>query len=178
MLDIDELDALEETLQKEMPDRWLEVLSRLNRSGELEKLLDLLGMADILKQEQDELNGRLRNGTIVVLGGSEVKEKDLLAIGKGMGLSKDRFEFCLDYYGTKKFNYRKLQWQPNYSLVMVGPMPHSTAGKDNYGSSVSAMENEAGYPPVVRLGKTELKISKTDFREKLEQALNAGTIVA
>lgn len=54
---------------------------------------------------------------------------------------------------------------------MVGPMPHSTESKGDYSSVISAIENEEGYPPVIRMGKNTLKITKSDFREKLENAI-------
>ena len=60
---------------------------------------------------------------------------------------------------------------------MVGPMPHSGSGKGNYSSIISALESEEGYPPVVRLGSNGLKITKSDFKMKLEEAL-AGHLIA
>lgn len=178
MLDWNELDELEKAMKRELPERLTGILSKLNREGRLDELLSLMGMEDILKDPDTDSYKPPKTGTIVVLGGTEVKEKDLAAIGKSLGLGQDRFDFCLDYYETQKYDYKKLQWAPKYSLVMVGPMPHSTAGKDHYSSAVSAMEQMEGYPPVMRLGKNELKITKSDFREKLETALKKEWIIA
>ena len=54
---------------------------------------------------------------------------------------------------------------------MVGPAPHSTHEKGNSGSIISEMESHPDmYPRVIRLGSSGgLKITKSDFREKLEQ---------
>lgn len=179
MLDIDELDELEISVERELsaPNRLMEILSTLNRKGKLDEFLSMIGIENPLNDPDSDIYRPVKNGTIVVLGGTEVKEKDLAAIGKSMGIEKDRFDFCLDYYETQKYDYKKLQWAPKYSLVMVGPMPHSTAGKDHYGSAVAAMEQIEGYPPVIRLGKNELKITKSDFREKLQMALEKEWVI-
>ena len=102
--------------------------------------------------------------------------KPIIDVAKKLGIDKKRFEFYLDYEDAKTFNFRKMQWQPSYSLIMVGPMPHSGAGK-GYGSSIiSTLENEDGYPPVVRLGSNSLKITKSDFKAKLEEMIELQKI--
>ena len=111
-----------------------------------------------------------------MIGQSDVKAEVLLSIAKKLGLDKSRFELHLDYDDAKNFNFRKTQWQPSYSLIMVGPMPHSGFGKGDYSSIISAIESEDGYPPVVRLGSNGLKISKTDFRAKLEEMMEMRKI--
>ena len=73
-----------------------------------------------------------KTGKIVVIGQSDVKPEVLLSIAKQLGLDKKRFELYLEYEDAKKFNFQKIQWQPTYSLLMVGPMPHSGSGKGDY----------------------------------------------
>lgn len=73
-----------------------------------------------------------KKGKIVVIGQSDVKPEVLLSIAKQLGLDKKRFELYLEYEDAKKFNFQKMQWQPTYSLLMVGPMPHSGSGKGDY----------------------------------------------
>ncbi len=169
MLDAEQLLELEEELKVEFNDRMTEVLARLNRSGQLEELLTLLGMSDLLHPRPAFES--YKNGKIVVIGESEVKEKVLLAIGENLGLNKDRFEFCLNYEKAKTYNYKKLQWAPTYSLILVGPMPHSGTGKGRYSSTIDALEREEGFPHVERLGTSSLKITKTCFRSKLQEML-------
>lgn len=82
----------------------------------------------------------------------------------------------LEYEDAKKFNFQKMQWQLTYSLLMVGPMPHSGSGKGDYGSIISALELEDGYPPVVRLESNGLKITKSDFRAKLSEMIETKKI--
>ena len=111
-----------------------------------------------------------------MLGESNVAEAVLLSIAKDLGLDKKRFEFHLGYDEAKMFDGRKMQWNPAYSLILVGPMPHSGTSKGDASSVVTALENTEGYPPVIRLGTNSLKISKSDFRAKLTEAMEKKLI--
>lgn len=174
MLNVEELFELEENIKKELDDHLIAALSRMNRSGQLEEFLRLLGMEHLLQKESGyEV---YKTGKIIVIGQSDVKSDILLSIAKQLGLDKNRFELYLDYEDAKSFNFRKVQWKPTYSLLMVGPMPHSGSGKGDYGSIISALESEDGYPPVVRLGSNGLKITKSDFKSKLEEMIQLRKI--
>ena len=86
-------------------------------------------------------------------------------------INKNRFEFCLDYNEAKTFPYRKMQYSPKYSAVLVGAMPHSVKDKGDFSSMITAMEKQDGYPPVIRMGSNELKITKTGFCNCLKNLL-------
>lgn len=164
MLDIEDLLDLEDALRPALDEQLEEILTRLNRTGKLELFLDLLGMRELLGADFD----RPRDGKIIVIGHSEVPREMLAAVARSMGFSKDRFEFCLDYEDAKTFNFKKTQWSSIYSYILVGPMPHSGVSKGDYSSVISALERDDGYPPIIRLGNSSLKISKASFREGLE----------
>ncbi|WP_306780040.1 hypothetical protein [Agathobacter rectalis] len=133
-----------------------------------------LGMHDYLGTEAE---GKCnRDGKIIVIGQSEVGKDKLAAVAKKMGIAKDRFEFLLDYKDAKTFDFRKTQWSSKYSYILVGPMPHSGVAKGEYSSIISAIESEAGYPPVVKMGTDGLKITKTSFRNTLEYLLTEKNI--
>ncbi len=174
MLDPRELAELEESLKKELDSRWTEILSLLNRSGQLEHFLDLIGLSDLLYPNTGYKP--YPTGKIVVIGGSQAKENVLLAIGQSLGINKGRFEMYLDYDAAKTFNFKKMQYMPIYSLILVGPMPHSGMEKGDFGSIISSIEQQNGYPPVVRLGSAGLKITKSNFRSTLEELLASGKI--
>ena len=55
-------------------------------------------------------------------------------------------------------------------------MPHSGVAKGEYSSIISAIESEAGYPPVVKIGTDGLKITKTSFRYTLKYLLTEKKI--
>lgn len=169
MLGIEQLEELDERLRDELEEHLTEVLIRLNRENRLEELIGILGFPNLL--EPEPMYSCFKNGKIVVLGESHVDEATLLAIAKGLGLEKKRFEFCLGYDDAKTFDGRKMQWNPTYCLVLAGPMPHSGTSKGDASSIISALESTEGYPPVIRLGTNTLKITKTDFREKLIEAM-------
>ena len=175
MLNVEELFELEDNIKEELDDHLTAALSRMNRSGQLEEFLRMLGMEHLLQKEMRyEV---YKSGKIVVIGQSDGKPDALLSIAKQLGLDKNRFELYLDYEDAKAFNFRKMQWQPTYSLLMVGPMPHSGISKGDYGSIIVALEAEEGYPPVVRLGSNGLKITKSDFRAKLTEMIEMKKIM-
>ena len=72
VLAIEELSELEDEIMSALPNRITAILSKLNRSGRLEELLELLGMEDLLEQEQDFYS--YKEGKIVVVGGTDVKK--------------------------------------------------------------------------------------------------------
>ena len=183
MLDVFELSDLEDALKNEVNDHWAPILAKLNRTGELETLLSLLGAEHLLKQ--DTGYHVYNTEKIVVIGESAVKADVLLGvgkslgidIGKSLGIDKNRFVLYLDYEDAKKQALdKKLQWHPEYSVVLFGPTPHSGKAKGDASSVITAIESGEGYPPVVRLGKNELKITKSDFRQKLQELLETGLI--
>ena len=174
MLNVEELFDLEEELKEELVQHLTEILVKLNRTGRLHDLLDLLEMESLLNPNIGYQP--YKAGKIIVIGQSDVKEEALLSIAASLGINKNRFEFYLEYMDAVKFNFHKMQWQPSYSVILVGPMPHSGVSKGNFGSIISALENEEGYPPVVRLGCSGLKITKSDFRTKLQDLIDSRQI--
>lgn len=165
---------------EELIDKITEKISLANRKGELEELLKKWGMYDLVddgSSSSDDYYDTYKDGKIVVIGGSQVKEHDLLGIVKSLGLDKNRFEFCLDYKEIESYQFTKMQWKPNYRLVIVGPMPHSTTGKGESGSTIAEIEKRSnGYPKVIRLGSNDLKITKTNFKKALEEQIAADYI--
>lgn len=166
MLDIEALFELEETLKDELNNHLEEILVKLNRTDKLEDFLRLIGMQELLGL--DDSSETFNDGQIIVIGNSEVDKEKLCAVAKNMGFNRDRFEFYLDYEDAKKFDFKKTQWSTKYSCILVGPMPHSGIAKGDYSSVIVALENEQGYPPVVRMGTNGLKISKSSFRQTLD----------
>ena len=175
MLNTEELINLEDKLRPELEENLTSIISKLNRSGDLDALLELLGLADLLDNNNEFIP--FKNGKIVVVGQSKVKKEELLSVANKLSIDKNRFEFHLEYYDAAKMNFRNYQWNPNYCLIMVGPMPHSVASKGDYSSVIANIEHNEGYPPLIRLGSNELKITKTNFKISLESAINSGYII-
>ena len=144
-----------------------------NRMDTLAELLEELGMQQMMPSSN--VFETPKNGKIVVIGQSEIKEDMMRAIAKKLGIQNE-FEFVLDYYGAEKYPYKKLQYTSTYRLVMFGPVPHSTSGKGDSSSTIAEMESRTDmYPRVVRLcAGNELKITKTGFKKALYQLIDEG----
>lgn len=162
MLNIEELEDIIEKVKDSIEEKII----LANRNENLDELLNNIGLGYLLNKKT--VYETKKNGTIVVIGQSEVKKERLLGIAKGLGLDKNRFEFCLDYNASKTFNYKKLRYSPKYRVVMFGPVPHSTVGKNDSSSVIAEMTNEEGYPRVIPLNDGhELKITKSNFENEL-----------
>ena len=118
-----------------------------NEDGSLEILLSKIGWDDLLQKNNTGFYS-YPTGKIFVLGGSECPENRLLGVAKELGLDKKRFEFCLDYKKAVKYDYRHLQYRPEYPKV-----ERLTA-------------NQA------------LKITKSNFTAKLTELLKGGFLIA
>lgn len=155
---------------EEVIDKITEKVTLANQSGNLNELLIAWGFEPLVSGTTSYETEK--NGKIVVIGASEVKESVLRGIVKSLDLDKDRFEFCLDYDKTKTYQYSKLRYNPDYRLVLFGPVPHSTTGKNDSSSVIAEMKNHEGYPRVEVLSSNNaLKITKTNFRSALRQLL-------
>ena len=156
---------------EELIDAVTEKIYLANRTGELESLLEQWGLLDLITDDapsSDDFYDTYKDGKIVVLGSPQTKENELLGVIKNLGLDKSRFEFCLDYKKIVSYQFSK--------LVIVGAMPHSTAGKGDSSSAIANMENGNGYPKIIRLGSNELKITKTNFKMALQEQQAIGYI--
>ena len=75
MLSIEELLELEDNIKAELDEYLTAALSKLNRSGQLEEFIELLGMEHLLQKESGyEV---YKTGKIVVIGQSDVKFEDI-----------------------------------------------------------------------------------------------------
>ena len=140
----------------------------------LEGYLSEIGMSDLLPSKEESFYETFPDGKIVIIGDSSVKTNDIYGIFKSYGLSKDRVELVLDYNEAEKYQYKKMHYNPNYRLVLFGPVPHSRKGNSGSSSILSEMENEEGYPKVVRLTSShnKLKITKKNLKMALQKEIS------
>lgn len=174
MLDVNEMNTLADNVNALFPERIYGALIRADANGELSELLRLLNMSEL---DQSDYFYSYKEGKIVVIGDSSVKKEHLIAIIKKMELDPDRFEFNLEYDAGKTYNYNKLKYNSNYRLVIFGAMPHKTKGTGNHRTVIEEMKAEDGYPRVEPLwSNNELKMTKTNFKNKLEELIEEGYI--
>lgn len=158
---------------KSLDDEELELLideithriSLANRTGTLEDILRKAGWSDIL-EEQTPFQP-FENGIITIIGESEIKINEMIAIAEKAGIERNRLDFYIGYEKAKTFDYKKFQFQPKYRAVLFGPVPHCSIGKGKNSSVINKMESEEGYPQVIRIkeaGGSRLKITKESLR--------------
>lgn len=175
MLDPIELSEVADCIRETIDKNLEATLSKLNRTGDLDTLLHLLGI--------DYLHGkafgfdRPKDGKIIVIGQSSVGIDILRMVVGKQGFEKSRFEFLLEYEDAKKYDFRKTLYSTAYTAILVGPMGHSGKAKEDYSSIITALEQQDGYPPVYRMGFNELKISKSSFQQALIQLKSDAIIV-
>lgn len=170
-----ELLELQEDILERLPEEITAVLVRLNTNGRLEEFLYLIGMGDLAKGA--EPLGAWPEGKVVVFGDAQVRPKDLWGVAKELGISRDRIDF-VDHNESVRYDFRKLEYNHNVVAVVFGAIPHSTSGKGSYSSVIARMERMRDvFPRVVRLtANGSLKVTKTNFREKLESLINSGLL--
>lgn len=168
-LSIYELDDLYQKMTERMGQDLLPAITRANRMGDLDGLLESLGMGDLGEAPSDDAYPF--TSKILVLGQSEVKEQKLKSIARKRGFDSERFEFCLEYDRLKHFDFARLRDTLTYKAVMVGPMPHSTPGKLGSSSAIAEMENHPDtYPRIIQLrSANELKITNNSFAAGLDE---------
>ena len=110
---------------------------------------------------------------ILVAGACATKTKYLIGVAKEYGLKDNHLDFWDDY---DKLNHSlsRLSYNTKYRAIIIGPMPHMVEKIDGYNSFLSKLNsNKEAYPPVevCRSASGELKISKTAFREALNNLL-------
>ena len=177
MLDVNGLAMLEDSLKEIFDSDLTAILSKLNRGGQLESFLEIIGYPELSPEYGNSYRPK-STGKILIVGGCSVDNTTIYKTAKALGISKNRLELCLDYKLASKYNYSKLQYNPDYPVILFGPIPHSGHEKDDYGSIIAAIENKEGYPKVVRLGSNELKITKSNLKEALNNLIKDGIIVS
>lgn len=175
MLGVEELLEIEDSVKEVLDERLEEILTKLNRTDKLEEFLQLIGLGNLIGEPETDTSNK--NGKIIVIGSCEVGKETLAACAKkNYGIEKNRFEFFLDYDDAKSFNFKKTRWSDDYSVILVGQMPHSGNAKGSFSSIISAIENQEGYPPVVRVGSNGLKITKAAFKNAMESLIREKKI--
>lgn len=149
---------------------------KAHRENRLDEFLCLLNMEDlILTKTNTTLFESDRDGKIIIFGDSRIKESEIYGCAKQMGIRKDRIEMCLNYNQVKNYEFKKLEYNSRYRLILFGPIPHSGKGKEDGSSIITQIESAEGYPKVIRLTDAHhLKITKTNFKAALQAEIDSG----
>lgn len=156
-----------------------ELIIKANRMGELDQLLEKIGLGSLIHphREWDSYSC----GKVVIIGDCRTNVDHIRMAARKEGIGDDRLELILGYEKSKMFDIRKLSYAPQYRLVLVGPVPHSTVGKGDSSSMIAELENHPSqYPKVIRL-MTEsgaLKITDSTVKKALRQEIASGYLEA
>lgn len=146
--------------------------------GNLTNFLMSIGMEDLIPEKEDQLYDTDPEGKIIIFGDSQVKENDIFGCLKELGLPKDRVELRLGYKEAVKYPFEKLQYNYNYRLILFGPVPHSTKGKDDSSSIITSLESKDGYTKILRLTDGhKLKLTKSNLKSLVEEEIQSGYLI-
>lgn len=176
--DVDTIEALLKTLHERLQEDLFAIITILNREERLEDWLNLMGMSDLIESKKEETYGT-KTGRIIVIGESRVKKNVLESIMEEMGIDKHRLSCCLEYHDIKHYHFRNHQWNLEDAIIFVGSMGHKAEAIDGYSSPIAMMEQESGYPPVLRLEESDhslANVTKSNFRNGLQKAIDEGII--
>lgn len=133
-------------------------------------MVDILDM--FVKQYHFE---PLPDGKIIIFGDSQIGESEIFGILKKYNIPKDRIDLQLGYNNAKSYEFKWLQYNPNYRLILIGPIPHSVESKGDSTSIITALENSEGYPKVIRMNDGHgLKITKSGLKTVIEEQIKIG----
>lgn len=109
-----------------------------------------------------------------MFGDSKIKIKEIYGCLKSFGISKERFEH-IPYEKVTNYNFRNLEYNNNYRLILIGPMPHSDRGKGESNSVTEWLTKNRNIAKTIRLDN--LKITKTSFKNAIEQEVRSGYLL-
>lgn len=134
------------------------------------KIFDFLKEHNIPYDACDECDYNKFTVKLLIAGDSFLKKDRILKVLKKLGIDKNRVDFILDYHELKNFRWNDLQYSRKYSDVVFGPCPHSAIGKGDFGSIISRMEKDDGWPnPIKASTNGELKFTQQSLIKALEE---------
>lgn len=134
-------------------------------------LLEKYGLTNLIPQTAPYFYDTQKNGNIIMFGDSKIKTKEIHGCLKSYGISKDRFEH-IPYDEVTNYNFKNLEYNNNYRLIMVGPVPHSAKGMGDNNSVIEWLTNNRNIAKTIILDN--LKITKTSFKSAIEKEAESG----
>ncbi|WP_368645340.1 hypothetical protein AB4027_10810 [Alkalibacterium putridalgicola] len=156
--------------------RFQKEIKKANDNNRIQEYLTGLGMEDLMPEVDPEpIYDTFPDGKILIIGDSKIGENIIKGCLKDLGIDKGRVECYLDYSKATNKDFTSIQYNPNYRLVLFGPLPHSMKGKGTNSSLITHMENTDGYPKTIQLRSNDkLKITKTNIKEAVTDEIYKG----
>lgn len=138
---------------------------RMDHELELRNLLRLLELEDLFPEE---VTAFIPGRDIYVIGEYNVREDIILQIFKSKKINPNRVKLVKGYKELVNYGFEKLRDDFSIAAIFVGPIPHSVKDIGSYNSIINKMEQEPGYPPVIRLASNNnLKITKSNLKDAI-----------
>lgn len=137
-------------------------------------LLEKYGLNNLIPESAPYFFDTQKNGNIIMFGDSQIKMREIYGCLKAFGISKDRFEH-IPYEKVTNYNFRNLEYNNNYRLILIGPMPHSAKGMGDNNSIIEWLTNNRNIAKTIKLDS--LKITKSSFKNAIEQEVRSGYLL-
>lgn len=134
-------------------------------------LLESYGLSDLVAESLDYFSDTQRNGNIIMFGDTNIKIKDIYGCLKSLGIDKRRFEH-IPYDEVTNYNFKNLEYNSNYRLILIGPMPHSAKGMGKNNSIIESLTKNKNIAKTIKLDN--LKITKTSFKNAIMAEIESG----
>lgn len=175
ILDNAQIATISDIVANAFVDRSVEIISHLNQTNKLDLFLKITGLKSLVSKEQERT--LMSTKKVLVVGAGMAKESDYRRKLRDASISSENFEFHLGYHDAKKIDFDKYKNNPEYGGIIVGPMDHNGISKGNYSSIIDYIENEPGFPLVVRGNEGgPLKLSLDDFYIATLKLLGSGAL--
>ena len=153
----------------------VKIITHLDAIGKLDDFLKITGLKSEVRKELDR--NLLPTKKVIVVGKGLAKESDYRLQCRNANISPDNFKFYLDYEDGAKIDFDKYRDNPEYGGIIVGQMPHNGKSKGQYSSVIEYIENEPGFPKVVRSNEgSELKLSIRGFYNAVLALYTSGAL--
>jgi hypothetical protein len=166
MLQPEDIAFLSEKIAEDFLDNSVEITTRLLAQNELENFLRLIGRNDLITEAIDSREPIIKSKKIAIFGErpNGCSESNLKEAARMVGLEDTScLEFHLDYKDAKKADFERYRNNSDYCAIFIGAIPHSCKSKGDYGSVLSMLQHEQGFPAVIELrdstGKLKLSTS-------------------
>ncbi|MDU6784198.1 hypothetical protein [uncultured Peptoniphilus sp.] len=137
-------------------------------------LLEKFGLNNLIPESAPYFFDTQKNGNIIMFGDSQIKMREIYGCLKAFGISKDRFEH-IPYEKVTNYNFRNLEYNNNYRLILIGPMPHSAKGMGDNNSIIEWLTNNKN------IAKTRtfenLKVTKSSFKDVIREEIESGYLL-
>ena len=174
-LDDEQLLSVSEIVSDAFRDDPIKIIAHLDATGKLDDFLKITGLKSEVRKELDR--NLIPTKKVLVVGNGLAKESEYRQQCRKGGFSPDNFEFYLDFHDGKKIDFDKYKNNPEYGGIIVGPMDHNGISKGDYSSVIEYIENEPGFPKVVRGNEgSELKLSVSGFYRAVLDLFTSGAL--